>query len=79
MSVLEYDPEIAIPIYLYQAADTDSTIHNKPCGIYAEIGESRLAYLNFPLAHLDIDSGYCLSDFKFQNSHLVYYQLLSIH
>lgn len=57
MSVLEYDPEIAIPIYLYQAADTDSTIHNKPCGIYAEIGESRLAYLNFPLAHLDIDSG----------------------
>ncbi len=57
MSALDYDPEIAVPIYLYQAVDADTAFHNKPCGIYAEIGESRLAYLNFPLYNLEIDSG----------------------
>jgi hypothetical protein len=57
MSALDYDPEIATPIYLYQAADADSAFHNKPSGIYAEIGESRLAYLNFPLYNLEIYSG----------------------
>ncbi len=55
--VLEPDPGIASQIYLYQAFDMDTVFHNKPCGIYAEIGDSKLAYLSFPLVNLTVESG----------------------